>query len=90
MRTVWKYALDWTPAPQPLMIPYMSLVLLGPHIAVQNDVICLWAEVDTEREPQEYVFHVRGTGHEVPPDVDYLGSCLHRDGSLVWHVFVSQ
>lgn len=90
MRTVWKYTLEWTDAPQPLMIPYESGVLLSPHIAVQNNRLCLWPEVNTEREPQEYVFHVRGTGHEVPPDVDYLGSALMDDGAYVWHVFVSQ
>jgi hypothetical protein len=90
VRTIWKYELEWTDDPQPLMIPYKSMVLLGPHFAVQNDKLCIWAEVDTESEPTEYVFHVRGTGHPAPEDADYLGSTLHQEGRYVWHLFVSQ
>jgi hypothetical protein len=90
VRTIWKYELAWTDKPQPLLIPYMSMVLLGPYFAVQDGKLCIWAEVDTDAEPKEYVFHVRGTGHEVPPDVDYLGSTLTNEGRYVWHLFVSQ
>ena len=90
MRTIWKYALEWTADPQPLMIPYDSMSLLGPHVAIQHGVICLWVEVDTEKPPREYVFHIRGTGHQVPEDVDYLGSVLTEEGAYVWHVFVRQ
>jgi hypothetical protein len=90
VRTVWKYQLEWTADPQTLRIPYRSMVLLGPHIAVQHEKLCLWAEVETDDDPREYTFLIRGTGHEVPDSADYLGSALTEGGHFVWHVFLLQ
>ena len=88
MKTMWKYTLEVKIGPQPLQIPYSSDVLLGPHVDFQNGHLTLWVEVDTEAEAKEYVFHVFGTGWEIPPGLDRIGTAT-LDG-YVWHVFVDE
>ena len=90
MRSIWKYSLELKEGPHAFHIPYESDVLVTPHIAEQNGKITLWCEVNTNREPQEYVFHVFGTGWDVPSNVDYLGSVLMNQGAYVWHVYVER
>lgn len=46
----------------------------------------VWIEVHTDDNPDPgRRMVVYGTGHEIPPDLTYVGSLI--DGSFVWHVF---
>ena len=46
MKTIWKFPLDIT-STQAICTPAGSTFL---DVQVQNDKVCLWAEVDTEKE----------------------------------------
>lgn len=57
------------------------------HVDMQGGLITLWIE---KLKPQDdfdpaRMFRIFGTGHEIPPDYKYVGSCI--DGSFVWHVY---
>ena len=58
-------------------------------IQAQKGVPCLWAEVDTEADPEARVFAVRGTGHRFNESDagEYVGSVQEADGALVWHIY---
>ena len=61
----------------------------GPILKVdsQNDSVCLWALIDTEKPSVPRRFCLVGTGHEVPPGCDYIGTAQVYGGELVLHVF---
>lgn len=46
----------------------------------------LWAEVDTEAKPTDYMFMVVGTGNPIPIDATkYIAT--FTDGPFVWHLY---
>ena len=54
------------------------------RVAMQGDALCIWAEVDSADLKSVRHFRIVGTGHEIPENGHYLGSC--DDDPLVWHV----
>lgn len=85
MKTVWKYTLD---PYRPTVFAPVGAKWLCAH--EQWHDICLWAEVDPQRDKAVYSFEVHGTGETIPATNDrkYLGTCFLDGGSLVLHVFV--
>jgi hypothetical protein len=55
-------------------------------VAVTPDRIEFWAETDTEDPGPVRVFRVFGTGHPLPTNVKYVGTC-QRIAGLVWHLY---
>ena len=68
-------------------------------VQMKGDVICLWAQVDTDQAPVPRTIEIYGTGrplprfeitHDTDPKQDgprqYLGTVV-EDDSFVWHVF---
>lgn len=51
-----------------------------------DGVPCIWAKVDTNRDPEFRLVFVHGTGHPIPSGREYVGSFKHED-RFVWHVF---
>lgn len=55
-------------------------------VQMQNDTICIWAEVSDEAPVRELQINLVGTGQELSYFIgDYLGT-VQRD-SYVWHVY---
>lgn len=82
MRTVHKYSLDITDA-QAVPMPKGAKVV---HVGEQRGVLCLWAEVDTDRPKEDRHFVIVGTGNPRPKDAKtHLGSAVV--GPFVWHVY---
>ena len=57
------------------------------HVAVQDGKPYMWALVDPDQPTRLRMFHIRGTGHPVDPDLVYIGSWMELRGRLVWHLF---
>lgn len=88
MKTIWKYPLT-TETRCIIGMPEGAEILT---IQVQNNVPCVWAEVDTEAELEERVFCFFATGEEIGFDgqeYDYLyvGTVQLYNGASVLHVF---
>jgi hypothetical protein len=60
------------------------------HVALQHDVPCVWALVNTDAPMTKRKFRLAGTGHPLGvrtyQDV-HVGSFFQADGLLVWHLF---
>lgn len=54
----------------------------------QRGRLCIWYRCDPEADKVIKTIIISGTGHEVTPQGDYLGTALFQDGYLVLHVFV--
>lgn len=54
---------------------------------VQNDTICVWAEIDTNIVETDYYLSIIGTGCSVPEDNNYIGTVQDADGMLIWHIY---
>jgi len=84
---IWKYPLrdTWY---QELLMPKGSNII---HVGVQRNVICLWAEVDTEQKQLvKRAFYMVGTGNMWPPvQVRHIGSVIKKDTDKFspWHVY---
>lgn len=80
--TIWKF---------PLKLELVQKVSMPNHasiryVDVQNGVICLWAEVNTDRPKVDRVFYIVGTGNILPPNAsEYIGSV--QMPPFVWHVY---
>lgn len=85
MRTIWKYVLELTEVRQTYEIPAGSVVRhVGQDTQSRNPTI--WVEVpDTTAITMSRGFLIRGTGHDVPRDCDYVGSMY--DAPFIWHIF---
>lgn len=84
MRTIYKYELKITDK-QEIDIPDKFRIL---SVQLQNDIICVWAIVHTEREQLPTLFHIVGTGHPLSHHwtaKDHIGTV--QQGPYVWHVF---
>ncbi len=83
MRTVYKYVLkDRTT--QKVAMPGLEKIV---HVGMQNDTICLWAEVQTHFPEKEHTIFVVGTGHDLPQDGVLLHQGTVMDGPFVWHIY---
>lgn len=82
MRTVWKFPLnDWVTE---IDIPEGAKVV---HVARQNGLMTLWAEVDSTKPTWSRGVAIVGTGHPIlVRDATHVGSIL--DGEFVWHIYL--
>jgi hypothetical protein len=67
-----------------LMLPEGARVV---HVGSQgdHDKVVLWVALDPNLPyERSRLFHVVGTGHVWPPDVDYVGTA--QSPPFVWHV----
>ena len=46
----------------------------------------LWV-MDTPEPKPTRSFRVYGTGQQLPPDIEHVGTALTPGGQLVWHLF---
>ncbi len=87
MSAMWKFDLPVDDSQLVEMPADAELLHVGAQQPLVSDVIQLWARVD------QFVLHVqrriliRGTGHQIDPDVPYVGTVIVANGQLVWHVF---
>ena len=84
MKTIYKFS-----------VPKMEQVLHMPvgykilTVAYQEDILCLWAELDPSllARPIPVIISIYGTGWDMPEDPgNYIGTVQTVDG-FVWHVF---
>ena len=89
--TIWKFPLALE-VEQTVEVPQNAKFL---HVAYQDGLPTVWAEVDPDlpREPRTFV--IVGTGHRVPETGGptgkppaYVGTVLR--GAFVWHIYVEE
>jgi hypothetical protein len=86
--TIWKYELTtvdqlWHQNKVSISMPWGARLL---HVGVQNDVLCVWAMIDTLREAESRSILICRTGNPCPADERrYVGSV--EIGLCIWHVF---
>lgn len=88
MRKIYKYPLI-TLGRNTLVMPKGAKVV---HVEAQENGArglglepCLWALVDPMKPGETVTFNVVGTGHAIPDDCQYVGTC--QIPPFVWHVF---
>lgn len=81
-RAIWKYEFEVTDIVQAYDIPQGYSIV---HVEAQGRHVCMWVDVNVEREKTERTFQIFGTGHPVPDDAAYIGTA--QIGSFVWHLF---
>lgn len=86
-KVVRQYPIEIQHGPQELVLSKIRKVV---HVAVQNERINLWVQVqpDAPEEPVQ-VFTV-DTDESVPPGTKHAGSVAIKDGAFVWHVYVEK
>lgn len=86
MKTIWKFELSGMRVSIPM--PEGAQLL---HVAVQDDILRLWALVDPTVAPVERTFRVIGTGWSIDDayaeKLRHVGTTLTEGGEYVWHVF---
>jgi hypothetical protein len=83
MRTVYKYEVELNKYVT-IAMPLEAEIL---HFGLDYEQdLCIWAEVETERDTEARVFQIVGTGNEITnSDSFHLGSCVV--GPYVWHLY---
>lgn len=88
MKTIWKIALPLdvliVSTTTEVRLPANSRLV---HVREQKDALCAWFEVDPETPEYIYKFQVFGTGTPVGEHLQYLGTGLFADGTLVLHLY---
>lgn len=80
--TIWKFELKLNVF-QEIEMPNHADIR---HVGLQNDTICLWAEVRPENQKVMRKFYVVGTGHPIPTQARlYVGSV--QQPPFVWHIY---
>ena len=52
----------------------------------QNGNLFFWALIDTNYDKVKVNFAIYGTGHPIPKENIYIGTCF--DNEFVWHLFM--
>lgn len=96
MRTVWKFTINLKESIDPVFsIPggghFLALTdrkfeRYGLAVDPNTPLVDTWWALDDSDVPVEVQLHVRGTGLEVPPSVNYLGTIFPRPG-VAMHVW---
>lgn len=82
-QTVWKFPLGRLSSRVEVDMPTGAKVI---EVAEQHGMFTLWAVAVRGSMSQRRVFHIVGTGHDIPADAHtYLGT-VHT-GGFVFHVF---
>ena len=86
MRSIYKYEI--TEQCMPLSAPITKFL----SVQVQNDKICVWAEIDTENKDRHFMMTIIGTGWELDKinnfdKTTYLGTVQYLGGDYVWHIY---
>lgn len=56
--------------------------------AIQRGTVTLWFEVrDDDPVSEPRIFQVFGTGEDLPPNVEHVGSVITENGDYVWHFY---
>ena len=84
MRAVYKFSLGYpsTGAYQIVDLP-MHYNICAVHM--QNDRLMVWVDHYTETMTYPWEFFIYGTGFEIPPGLDFVGTVF--SGTWVWHVY---
>ncbi|MDD3029788.1 MAG: hypothetical protein PHS57_05870 [Alphaproteobacteria bacterium] len=84
MKTVYKYCFKGSKA-------QFDIPMIRPlHVGWQRGNFCLWALVDTEKQPIQCEVLVLGTGREAPEDIEtyqFLGT-FEAETFYVFHAFI--
>ena len=87
MKTIYKYELE-AKGMQEIVVPLGTKIL---HADNQHETICVWCEVDTEKEQSSRMIEVFGTGHKMSFDMgierEYIGTVKLQGGDFVFHVY---
>lgn len=86
MRKIFKYTLRFDEYIE-LELPIGAKIL---HFGIQYDAPRIWALVDPTAKKEIRKFRFTGTGHpitETDPELNFIGTVLMRNGTLVWHLF---
>ena len=86
IRQVWKYPLPPEAFERPVAVEMPRGARLV-HVAVQRDVVCLWFEVLVREPRRTERFQVYGTGWDIDPYREHVGTGMSQSGTLVWHVY---
>lgn len=82
MKTIYKYPLANTLAPQKIKIPACAKFL---HFQDQDGVLTAWFEVNPEASMVERTYVIFGTGRTVSKDAVWQGTC--QQGPYMWHLY---
>ncbi len=83
MRTIYKYPIKLVDE-QAVKMPRGASIL---HVALQRDILCLWALVQPDQPPEERTIIIVGTGHDADDLGRHIGTMQVANGDFVWHVF---
>lgn len=87
MKTIYKYTLTGNKPRRKIYAPITKILC----VQVQNEEVCLWAEVDTEQEDRVIDVLLVGTGWNLDEVKDifkyytYIGTVQQH--MLVWHCY---
>ena len=82
MNVIWKYD---TPVLDEFAVnlPEESEVV---HVNSINDKPYMWVIHDPTNDYKQRTFYVKGTGHNIDPKLDHIGTFIILDGSFVGHL----
>ncbi len=90
MKTIFRYPLAVTDV-QTIEIPRLSKILTAQF---KNDILCMWAEIDTDLPLEPVLIEIIGTGHnmpDTPPGIErrYIATAQNdvNGFGLVWHLY---
>lgn len=83
MKAIWKFTLRFASGEQ--LCRTMPRDAIPIRFAMQGESPTLWVECDPKASQKDRYFAVVGTGHPVPEDWEYIGTC--DQPPFVWHAF---
>jgi hypothetical protein len=83
MNTIWKFPFEVTDYFN-LSLPQGAKILT---VQIQHGAPHVWVYLDPSQPTEVRSFRVAGTGHEIEPRLDYIGTFQMHGGMLVFHLF---
>jgi hypothetical protein len=83
MKRVYKYTLALTDV-QLVKLPIGSRIL---SCQMQLGILTMWALVSPGNDTEDVPIYIFGTGHDMPPNIDFRFIDTVQEGNFVWHIF---
>lgn len=84
MRRIYKYEVPVNDEAMKVQTHAGAKVVLVGHQGMPR-LACIWLEADTDSPIEYRWFRVFGTGHQIPPTYEHVGS--YQAPPFVWHIY---
>lgn len=84
---MFRYQVPVDDKPHIIALSHSPVAVAAVQTGLYTFVVEFWCEHTEDAPPSKRTFKVFGTGHPLPEDAKWIGTCPRTEAGLVWHLY---